>query len=486
MKIKESWHLPNHKQAQSRLKKEIPTIEGFNITENQKTLGQDQYYYISTYGCQANERDSENFAGILEACGYTSTQDASKADVILINTCGIRENAANNVLGEVGSYKKYFRQNPNLIIGVGGCMTQEEGFATKLLERYPWVHLIFGTHNFSNLPEYLQRAKQGEKVVEVYSKEGEIYEGLPEKRAGKHKAWVNIMYGCDKFCTYCIVPYTRGKQRSRKASDILEEVKVLKKLGYQEITLLGQNVNAYGKDLPAEEINFATLLDQTAQIGIPRIRFMTSHPWDFSDEMIEVIAKHPNIMPSVHLPLQSGDDEILRRMGRRYSASEYMELFNKIRQKVPGVTISTDIIVGFPNESDEAFENTLDVVRACRFDNAFTFIYSPRPGTPAAKMEDSIDMATKKERLLKLNALWNKQALENHQKLIGQTLWVLAEGVSHKDPSMWSGYSQTSIPVNFKAKEDIEIGQIVPVIIDEAKTFSLNGHQEDNVDPISQ
>lgn len=479
MKIKENWHLPNHKQAQSRLKKEIPTIEGFNMTESQKRLGENQKYYISTYGCQANERDSENFAGILEACGYKATKDASTADVILINTCGIRENAANNVLGEVGSYKKHFRQNPNLIIGVGGCMTQEEGFATKLLERYPWVHLIFGTHNFSQLPAYLERAKQGEKVVEVYSKEGEIYEGLPEKRAGKYKAWVNIMYGCDKFCTYCIVPYTRGKQRSRKASDILEEIKILKKLGYQEITLLGQNVNAYGKDLPEKEINFATLLDQTAQIGIPRVRFMTSHPWDFSDEMIEVIAKHPNIMPSVHLPLQSGDDEILRRMGRRYTAGEYLELFHKIRKKVPGVTISTDIIVGFPNESDEAFEHTLDIVKACRFDNAFTFIYSPRPGTPAAKMEDGIDMATKKERLLKLNALWNQQALENHQKLIGQTVWVLAEGPSHKDSSMWSGYSETSIPVNFKAKENIEIGQIVPVVIDEAKTFSLNGHQED-------
>ncbi len=482
MKIKDTWHLPNHKQAQSRLKKDIPTIQGVQIQENQKTLGQGQRYFISTYGCQANERDSENYAGILEACGYEPAQNASEADVILINTCGIRENAANNVLGEVGSYKKYFRENPNLIIGVGGCMSQEEGFALNLLQRYPWVHLIFGTHNFANLPEYLERAKNGEKVVEVYSKEGEIYENLPEKRAGKYKAWVNIMYGCDKFCTYCIVPYTRGKQRSRKAADILAEIAILKKLGYQEITLLGQNVNAYGKDLPEEDTNFAHLLDQSAVLGIPRIRFMTSHPWDFSDEMIEVIAKHPNIMPSVHLPLQSGDDEILRRMGRRYTSQQYLDLFHKIRQRIPGVTISTDIIVGFPNESEEAFQHTLDVVKECRFDNAFTFIYSPRPGTPAAQMEDPIEEATKKKRLLKLNTLWNKQALENHEKLIGQTVMVLAEGPSHKDPSMWSGYSETSIPVNFKAKEDIAIGQIVPVIIDEAKTFSLNGHQEDTLD----
>lgn len=283
------------------------------------------------------------------------------------------------------------------------------------------------------------------------------------------------MYGCDKFCTYCIVPYTRGKQRSRKAEDILNEVRILKKLGYKEITLLGQNVNAYGKDLEGE-MEFSKLLEETAKIGIERIRFMTSHPWDFSDKMIDVIARYDNIMPAVHLPLQSGDDEILRRMGRRYTSEQYLELFNKIRTQVPGVTISTDIIVGFPNESDEAFQHTLDVVEKCRFDNAYTFIYSPRPQTPAAKMEDPISEQTKKERLYKLNGLWNRLANENHQKLVGKTVKVLVDGPSKKNPDVFCGYSETSIPVNFTG-ENVEPGQIVDVEITQARTFSLNGRK---------
>ena len=475
MKIKENWHLPDHQQAARRTKDAVPTITGLTITPGQKHLGQGQKYYISTYGCQANERDSENLAGILEACGYTAAQKPDEADVILMNTCGIRENAANNVLGEVGMYKKLFKSRPNLIIGVGGCMAQEEGFLRTLLESYPWVHLVFGTHNFNQLPDYLERAQNGEKVVEVYSRQGEIYEDLPEHRQGKYKAWVNIMYGCDKFCTYCIVPYTRGKQRSRKAEDILKEVAILKKLGYKEVTLLGQNVNAYGKDLDGE-MEFAKLLEETAKIGIDRVRFMTSHPWDFSDAMIEVIAKYPNIMPAVHLPLQSGDDEILARMGRRYTSKQYLELFNKIRSQVPGVTISTDIIVGFPNESDEAFQHTLDLVEQCRFDNAYTFIYSPRPQTPAARMEDPISEQTKKERLYKLNELWNRLANENHQKLVGQVVNVLVDGPSKKNPDVFCGYSETAIPVNFTG-ENIEPGQIVPVEITQARTFSLNGRK---------
>lgn len=475
MKIKSTWHLPDHKQAARRTKDAVETIDGLQISDHQSHLGEGQKYYISTYGCQANERDSENLAGILEACGYEPAKKADEADVILMNTCGIRENAANNVLGEVGSYKKLFKNRPNLIIGVGGCMAQEEGFARTLLESYPWVHLVFGTHNFNQLPQYLERAQNGEKVVEVYSRQGEIYENLPEHRQGKYKAWVNIMYGCDKFCTYCIVPYTRGKQRSRKAEDILNEVRILKKLGYKEITLLGQNVNAYGKDLEGE-MEFSKLLEETAKIGIERIRFMTSHPWDFSDKMIDVIARYDNIMPAVHLPLQSGDDEILRRMGRRYTSEQYLELFNKIRTQVPGVTISTDIIVGFPNESDEAFQHTLDVVEKCRFDNAYTFIYSPRPQTPAAKMEDPISEQTKKERLYKLNGLWNRLANENHQKLVGKTVKVLVDGPSKKNPDVFCGYSETSIPVNFTGG-NVEPGQIVDVEITQARTFSLNGRK---------
>lgn len=476
MKIKDTWHLPDAKQAARRIEKTSPTIHGISISEAQKTLGNGKTYYISTYGCQANERDSENLAGILEACGYVPADTAENADIILMNTCGIRENAANNVLGEVGNHKKQWKQKPDTLIGVCGCMVQEEGFTRTLLEKYPWVHLIFGTHNFPNLPEYLERAQNGEKVVEIYSREGEIYEDLPEHRQGRYKGLVNIMYGCDKFCTYCIVPYTRGRQRSRKLEDILEEVRTLKKLGYKEITLLGQNVNAYGKDLE-DGVEFSTVLEETAKTGIERVRFMTSHPWDFSEKMIDIIAKYPNIMPFVHLPLQSGDDEILRRMGRRYTSEEYLRLFHMIKDRVPGVAISTDIIVGFPGEDEEAFEHTLDVVRECAFDNAYTFIYSPRPGTPAARMEDDCDLAVKKERLYKLNKLWNDLALEAHQKYKGEIVTVLVDGPSKKNPNILSGYSEHAIPVNFSAPDPsaIEEGDLVRVRITDVHTFSLNG-----------
>ena len=474
MKIKDTWHLPDHKQAARRTKENVPVIHGLTITPKQSQLGENRHYYISTYGCQANERDSENLSGLLEACGYQAAQRPEQADVILMNTCGIRENAANNVLGEVGAYKKLFKKNPDLIVGVCGCMAQEEGFVTRLLESYPWVHLVFGTHNFVNLPDYLERVADGEKVIEVYSREGEIYEDLPEHRKGKYKAWVNIMYGCDKFCTYCIVPYTRGQQRSRKAGEILYEINTLKKLGYKEITLLGQNVNAYGKDLP-DQPDFAGLLELAAQSGIERIRFMTSHPWDFSDAMIDVIARYDNIMPYIHLPLQSGDDEILRRMGRRYSSQDYLKLFHKIQEKIPGVSISTDIIVGFPNESDEAFEHTLDVVRECAFDSAFTFIYSPRPGTPAAVMEDPIPLEVKKERLQRLNTLWNDLALEKNKAWEGREVEVLCDGPSRKDEHVYSGYTPEMKLVNFTG-ENIHAGDLVRVHIDQAKTFSMDGH----------
>lgn len=312
-----------------------------------------------------------------------------------------------------------------------------------------------------------------ERVVEIYSREGEVYENLPSHRASQHKAWVNIMYGCDKFCTYCIVPYTRGKQRSRTMDAILEEIKVLKKLGYKEITLLGQNVNAYGKDL-SEDLSFAGLLEEAAKTGIDRIRFMTSHPWDFSSEMIDVIAKYPNIMPYIHLPLQSGDDEILRRMGRRYTSEDYRRLFDEIREKIPNVSISTDIIVGFPNESDEAFEHTMDMVRYAHFDNAFTFIYSPRPGTPAARMEDPISESTKKERLLHLNKVWNDLALEKNKAYEGRIVEVLVDGPSRKDPNHYSGYTDTFKLVNFSGN-NLKAGDLVRVRIDQAKTFSMDG-----------
>lgn len=474
MKIKDNWHLPDHKQAARRTKNAVEVVDEFDLDDSLLSLGRDKKYYISTYGCQANERDSETLSGILEAIGYEKADLASDADLILMNTCGIRENASNNVLGEVGSYKKLYKENPDLIIGVCGCMSQEEGFARTLLEKYPQVRLLFGTHNIQDLPAMIKKIQdENERVVEIYSREGEVYENLPSHRASRHKAWVNIMYGCDKFCTYCIVPYTRGKQRSRTMEAILDEIRILKKLGYKEITLLGQNVNAYGKDLD-EDLSFAALLEESAKTGIERIRFMTSHPWDFTSEMIDVIAKYPNIMPYIHLPLQSGDDEILRRMGRRYSSADYKRLFDEIKEKIPNVSISTDIIVGFPNESDEAFEHTMDMVRYAKFDNAFTFIYSPRPGTPAAKMEDPIEESVKKERLLHLNKVWNDLALEKNKEYEGRIVGVLVDGPSKRDPNHYAGYTDTFKLVNFNGK-DLKAGDLVKVRIDEAKTFSMNG-----------
>ena len=474
MKKRPEWVLPDLKEAQRRTKKEIQRINSYIIPEDAKFIGQGKSYYISTYGCQANERDSETLAGIMDSIGFSHVEDVEKADVILINTCAVRENAMEKVLGEIGNFKRLYRDNENLVIGVCGCMAQEEGFVERLLEKYPQVRLLFGTHNLQELPSMLYSVMyEHKRVVKIYSREGEVYENLPIHRFGTHKAWVNIMYGCDKFCTYCIVPYTRGKQRSRYMDEILKEVQELKEQGFKEITLLGQNVNAYGKDID-DSYDFATLLEEVAKIGIPRVRFTTSHPWDFTDQMLDVIGKYDNIMPYIHLPLQAGDTDVLRRMGRRYTKEEYIELYDKIVAKIPNVCVSTDIIVGFPNESDEAFEQTLDVVRYCKYDNCYTFIYSPRPGTPAAKMEDPISFETKKKRLALLNKTWNDFALERNKAYEGRTVTVLVDGSSKKDKTVYSGYTDTNKLVNFTG-ENIKPGEFVQVYIETAKTFSLDG-----------
>ncbi len=474
MKQKPGWVLPDLKEAQKRTTNTIDRIDTFTIPEVARMMGRGKTYFISTYGCQANERDSETLAGILDELGFTPNETAEGSDVIIINTCAIRQNAEEKVLGEIGNFKRLYRENKDLIIGVCGCMAQEEGLVETLLTKYPQVRLLFGTHNIQELPSMLYSCMfEGKKVVKIYSKEGEVYENLPVHRFGTFKAWVNIMYGCDKFCTYCIVPYTRGKQRSRKMSEILKEVQELKDEGYKEITLLGQNVNAYGKDMDNEQ-DFATLLEEVAKIGIPRVRFTTSHPWDFSEQMIDVIAKYDNIMPFVHLPLQSGDDDVLKLMGRRYTKESYLALYDKIINTIPNVAVSTDIIVGFPNETDEQFEHTLDVVRYCKYDNAFTFIFSARPGTPASRMYDSIDMETKRKRLARLNKTWNDLALEKNKAYIGRTVTVLVDGPSKKDENVYSGYTDTQKLVNFKG-ENLQAGDFVEVKILDAKTFSLDG-----------
>lgn len=474
MKQKPGWVLPDLKEAQKRTTNTIDRIDTFTIPEAARMMGRGKTYFISTYGCQANERDSETIAGILDELGFTPNETPENSDVIIINTCAIRQNAEEKVLGEIGNFKRLYRENKDLIIGVCGCMAQEEGLVETLLTKYPQVRLLFGTHNIQELPSMLYSCMyDGKKIVKIYSKEGEVYENLPVHRFGTFKAWVNIMYGCDKFCTYCIVPYTRGKQRSRKMSEILKEVQQLKDEGYKEITLLGQNVNAYGKDMDNEQ-DFATLLEKVAKIGIPRVRFTTSHPWDFSEKMIDIIAKYDNIMPFIHLPLQSGDDDVLKLMGRRYTKESYLALYDKIITTIPNVSVSTDIIVGFPNETDEQFEHTLDVVRYCKYDNAFTFIFSARPGTPASRMKDSIDMETKRKRLAKLNKTWNDLALEKNKAYVGRTVTVLVDGPSKKDENVYSGYTDTQKLVNFKG-ENIQPGDFVEVKILDAKTFSLDG-----------
>ena len=474
MKQKPGWVLPDLKEAQKRTTNIIDRIDTFTIPEAARMMGRGKTYFISTYGCQANERDSETIAGILDELGFTPNETPENSDVIIINTCAIRQNAEEKVLGEIGNFKRLYRENKDLIIGVCGCMAQEEGLVETLLTKYPQVRLLFGTHNIQELPSMLYSCMyDGKKIVKIYSKEGEVYENLPVHRFGTFKAWVNIMYGCDKFCTYCIVPYTRGKQRSRKMSEILKEVQQLKDEGYKEITLLGQNVNAYGKDMDNEQ-DFATLLEKVAKIGIPRVRFTTSHPWDFSEKMIDIIAKYDNIMPFIHLPLQSGDDDVLKLMGRRYTKESYLALYDKIVTTIPNVSVSTDIIVGFPNETDEQFEHTLDVVRYCKYDNAFTFIFSGRPGTPASRMKDSIDMETKRKRLAKLNKTWNDLALEKNKAYVGRTVTVLVDGPSKKDENVYSGYTDTQKLVNFKG-ENIQPGDFVEVKILDAKTFSLDG-----------
>lgn len=454
--------------------KSLVKIENFKMPDEFKDLGKGKSYYVKTYGCQMNVHDSENIKAILEMMGFTESLDMDKADLILLNTCAIRENAHNKVFGMIGRLKHMKEQRDDIITGVCGCMAQEEVVVNEILDKFSFLDFVFGTHNIHELPWILNKAIQNKKIeVDVYSCEGNIIEGMPAKRDSKYKAFVNIMYGCDKFCTYCIVPYTRGKQRSRRFGDIIREVKSLKDAGYKEVTLLGQNVNAYGKDLNLE-YDMSDLLEEVAKTGIERVRFVTSHPWDFTDKMIEVIGKYPNIMPYIHLPLQSGSDRILKLMGRRYTKESYLELFNKIKKIVPNASITTDIIVGFPGETEEDFEETLDVVNVCRYDSAFTFVFSPREGTPAAKMKDDIPLEVKEERLHKLNELVNKYAKEANDKYLGKVVPVLLENVSEKDSNMLAGYTDTMKLVNVKASKDM-LGKIVDVKITDVKTWSMDG-----------
>ena len=460
-------HLPDLKVAAKRDKSDNKYIE---LNSKYEEVFKGKKYFLRTYGCQMNVHDSEAITNYLEQLGFIKTEDINDANVVVLNTCAIRENAKDKVVGFLGKCKYLKKGNPDFTVVLTGCMTQQPDFVEEVMTKNKYVDILIGTHNIHELPELLLK-HSGKQTIEVYSNSDIVYEGMKYTRDSKITAWVNIMYGCDKFCNYCIVRYTRGRERVKEKEDILAEVKRLKKEGYKEVTLLGQNVNAYGKDINE---SFANLLEEVAKTNIERIRFVTSHPWNFTDEMINIIAKYDNIMPYIHLPIQSGSTEILKKMNRRYTKEEYLELFNKIKEKIPNVSITTDIIVGFPNEKDEDFQETLDIVRKCEFDGAYTFIYSKRKGTPAARMIDPISSEVKEKRLQELNNLVNYYSNKSNKKLEGKIVKVLVLGISEKDNEKVYGYTDTFKLVNVSNAKD-QIGNIIDVKITSAKSFSLDG-----------
>lgn len=464
-------NIPNLAVAADR-KKVLVREEKLNM--NIKPIYKGKKYFLRTYGCQMNVHDSEEIKYYLECLGYEPVEELELADIVVLNTCAIRENAKDKVFGYLGRCKHLKKERPDLIVAVAGCLMQKPSEIEEIHNRHKYIDIIIGTHNLNELPNLIEEANSKKtQNIEVYSNSDVVFENVKYNRDSKISAWINIIYGCDKFCTYCIVPFTRGRERSRKIEEVLEEVRDLKRQGYMEVTLLGQNVNAYGKDLDLG-YDFATLLEEVAKMGIPRIRFVTSHPWNFTDKMVDVIAKYDNVMPYVHLPIQSGSDDILSKMNRKYTIDEYKKLFDQIKSKVKNVAITTDIIVGFPNETDEDFKKTLDIVNYCKFDGAYTFIFSPREGTAAARMEDKISVEVKEKRLQELNNLVNKYSLESNQKLVGKVVEVLVNGISEKDSNKVYGYTETMKLVNIVGGDDL-IGKIVPVKITDAKSFSLDG-----------
>ncbi len=431
-------------------------------------------YDVETFGCQMNARDSEKLRGILEEIGYTKA-DSEDADFVLYNTCTVRENANIRVYGRLGHLSTLKKANPEMIIALCGCMMQEDEVVEKIKSSHRHVNLIFGTHNVYKLAELLYKSLQSDSmVIEVLKETTEIVEKLPTDRTYKFKSGVNIMYGCDNFCSYCIVPFVRGRERSRKSEDIINEIESLASDGVKEVMLLGQNVNSYGKNTETE-ISFAELLKRICKIkGVERIRFMTSHPKDLSDELIEVMASEEKICPHLHLPLQSGSSRILQKMNRKYDKEKYMELVGKIRTKMPDISLTTDIIVGFPQETEEDFADTLDVVDKVGFDSAFTFIYSKRTGTPAAKNPEQVPDEIVKTRFDRLLSLVQERARARCARFEGQTLPVLVESLNQQDPQLVSGRLANNLTVHFSGDASM-IGSIIPVYLKECKGFYYMG-----------
>lgn len=447
------------------VEEQIRYINKVKEINNNKKL----YYNILTMGCQLNENDSEKLSGMIEEMGYIKTEDLNKANLYIINTCCVRENAEEKLFGKLGELKKLKQQN-NSIIAIGGCMMQEKHIQEKLKQSYPYVDIVFGTHTLHKLPEDMYKILETRKAIkDVIDIDGEIYEGLPIKRNSNKSASVTIMYGCNNFCSYCIVPYVRGRERSRTPENILEEIRGLANEGYKEVTLLGQNVNSYkGK----ENYGFAELLRDVQKIeGIEIIKFISPHPKDFTDDVISAIKDCNKVSRLIHLPLQSGSTEVLKKMNRKYTKEQYLNLAEKIKKEIPEVLFSTDIIVGFPEETEEDFEDTLEVVRKMNFEQIFMFIYSRRVGTPGDKMENQIPEEIKHKRFDRLKELFEKQVEENNKKYIGKTEKILVEGKSKTNEEMLTGRTNSNKVVIFEGAEDL-IGNVIDIkIISEHKWY---------------
>ncbi len=433
----------------------------------------DKFYHVTTYGCQMNVHESEKIAGILSELGYKSCKRIEDADIAVFNTCCIRENAENHAFGNIGMLKKLKAAKRHMIIAVGGCLTQQMGKAENLREKFPFVDIIFGTHNLGKLKDYILKKQAGKKaVIEIPDDDGKVYEERKALRTSYPNAWVNITYGCNNFCTYCIVPYVRGRERSRRSEDILKECRELIALGYKEITLLGQNVNSYANG--TDDLTFPELLNEIASLeGKFRLRFMTSHPKDFSEELVKVIAANPKICKCVHLPVQSGSDSVLKAMNRRYTSVEYLKKVEVLKKYVPDCAITTDLIVGFPNETDEDFNATLNLVKTVGFSSAFSFVYSKRDGTVAAKLDGQVLAAVSKARIMELIALVNAQTRAQSEKYVGKTVEVLCEDYDAKK-GLYLGRDEYGRMAYFKSEKDVT-GEFLNIFVESANGISLTG-----------
>lgn len=462
------------KQEIEELKLVMTRIKENNEIEYQKT-GRQKYCHVVTFGCQQNTADSEKLKGMLKNMGYMHCEDRNQADVIIINTCCVRENAELKLYGNIGALKHLKEQKPDMIIAICGCMMEQEHAVLEIKKKYRHVDLVFGTHNLYKFPQLFERAlNEKYTLIDIMNTDGIIVEDIPTVREEKHRAWVTIMYGCNNFCSYCIVPYVRGRERSRKPEDVIKEIKALAEEGCKEITLLGQNVNSYGKDLE-EKTDFADLIQLVNDIdGIERIRFMTSHPKDISDKLLETMSSCSKICNQLHLPFQAGSNKILQAMNRKYTKEAYLERIDKAKKMFPGIALSTDVIVGFPGETDEDFEETLDVMRKVEFDQAFMFIYSKRKGTPAAEMPNQVIEAHKHENFEKLVKLQNDISKKINETYLGKTVEILVDGYSKTDQTKYTGRTETGKVVNFNGSGDI-IGSLVNVKITEIHSWFLNG-----------